>query len=288
MKTCLIAATLLLLQSACSYDKGTGYTPKIKIAPTLAANILNPSGRTLATRFSTPPGFKRTAAGNDSYTAYLRLLPLKPNAAPVHYYNGAVKENNGIYAAVIDFDIGNKDLLQCADAAMRLRAEYLFAMGRQYAIHFNLTNGFRVDYSKWAEGYRVALGGNKASWIKKAALDTSYTNFRACLDFVFNYAGSLSLSKELKPVSWESLQPGDMLVIGGSPGHVETVMDVTENAKGDKAFLLSQSYMPAQDIQILQNPEEPDISPWYRLKEAPYIIVTPQYNFSTTNLMRWQ
>jgi hypothetical protein len=49
-------------------------------------------------------------------------------------------------------EIGNKDLHQCADAVMRLRAEYLWNEERYDKIHFNFTNGFRVDYTKWIEG----------------------------------------------------------------------------------------------------------------------------------------
>jgi hypothetical protein len=81
--------------------------------------------------------------------------------------------------------------------------------------------------------------------------------------------------------------PGDVLIIGGSPGHAETVMDMAEDDRGRKVFLLSQSYMPAQDIQILENPSNTDISPWYHLKEAPYTVRTPQYDFRTTDLKRW-
>ena len=64
-------------------------------------------------------------------------------------------------------------------------------------------------------------------------------------------------------------------------------MDMAEDDHGHKIFMLSQSYMPAQDIQILENPSDPGISPWYQLKDAPYTIRTPQYDFSTSNLMRW-
>jgi hypothetical protein len=205
----------------------------------------------------------------------------------VHYYDGRVKDNPGIYAAVLDLDVGTKDLQQCADAVMRLRAEYLFSIGRKEGIHFQLTNGFVAAFDKWMQGYRIAFTRNHTQWIKNAQPAADHAALRRYLDFVYSYAGSLSLSRELIPVKWEDMQPGDVLIIGGTPGHAETVMDMAVNGRGQKVFLLSQSYMPAQEIQVLENPLNAEISPWYQLDEAPYTIKTPQYDFSTSNLMRW-
>ncbi|MGH7599664.1 MAG: DUF4846 domain-containing protein [bacterium] len=41
-------------------------------------------------------------------------------------YNGAPKPNQAAQYRVLAIDVGNKDLQQCADAVIRLRAEYLF------------------------------------------------------------------------------------------------------------------------------------------------------------------
>ena len=76
--------------------------------------------------------------------------------------------------------------------------------------------------------------------------------FRRYLDMVFNYAGTLSLSKELIALPYKNLQPGDVLIQGGSPGHAVVVMDVAVNRDGKKLYLLAQSYMPAQEIHVLK------------------------------------
>ena len=45
--------------------------------------ILNPSGKTIETRFNCPAGFKRVMALKGSFGEYLRQLPLKPDGSPV-------------------------------------------------------------------------------------------------------------------------------------------------------------------------------------------------------------
>jgi hypothetical protein len=107
------------------------------------------------------------------------------------------------------------------------------------------------------------------------------------MDFVFSYCGSYSLSKQLKEVNdRESLQPGDVFVHGGFPGHAVTVMAVAKNEAGKIIFLLSQGYMPAQDIHILKNYTDPDLSPWYALSDV-YPLNTPEWQFHKGSLKRW-
>ena len=57
----------------------------------------------------------------------------------------------------------------------------------------------------------------------------------------------------------------------------------TEHFDADKAnkklFMIAQSYMPAQDIHILDNKNNPAISPWYELDENAEEINTPEWTF---------
>ncbi|MDQ1354711.1 MAG: hypothetical protein QG657_5020, partial [Acidobacteriota bacterium] len=132
-------------------------SPKTPIP--ISSDRVNPDSKTIETRFIAPDGFKRIEVPADSFAGYLRTLPLKPQGAEVKLYNGAVKHGDGIYDAVVDMDIDPENLQQCADAVMRLRGEYLWGQKRYDEIHFNLTNGFRVDYSKWVQGYRMVVRG---------------------------------------------------------------------------------------------------------------------------------
>lgn len=225
--------------------------------------IINSAGTTLETRFRVPEGFERIKADSTSYTHYLRNLSMKPHGSHVLLYTGDEKSWQHVHAAVVDMEIGKKDLQQCADACIRLRAEYLFEQKRFDEIHFDLTNGFRMDYKKWMEGNRLKVEGNKTSWVKTAGPDKSYSSFRAYLDIVFMYAGTLSVEKEIEPHTIEEITPGDVIVVGGSPGHAVTVADVAVNKKGEKIFLLAQGYMPAQEIHIIKNPNDTELSPWF-------------------------
>lgn len=249
--------------------------------------LVNPAGKTIAERFFPPRGYKREAQPNNSFGSYLQHFKLKSHGAKVHYYNGAVKPNDGIYDAVLDIDVGTRDLQQCADAIMRLRAEYLYEQKKYDAIHFNFTSGFQADYSKWQQGYRVHVKGNDCSWVKKATPSTAYASFKDYLQVVFTYAGTLSLEKEMQAVSIKDLQIGDVFIKGGSPGHAVIVMDMAiDEQTGEKLFLLAQSYMPAQEIQILKNPMNPGISPWYSTNFSGPLL-TPEWPFQRSHLKRF-
>ncbi|MBK6612310.1 MAG: DUF4846 domain-containing protein [Chitinophagales bacterium] len=264
------------------------------IAAAVAApskTLIDTQGTTIQTRFLPPPGFERMQLPANSFGSYLQNLPLKPHGTAVHYYNGDVKLNHEdkIYAAVVKMEIGNENLQQCADAVMRLRAEYLYAQQRYDDIHFNFTNGFDAQFSKWQQGYRVAVSGNKTTWVKKAPADASYPVFRKYLNQVFTYAGTASLSKELHSILLNDLKIGDVLIQGGHPGHAVIVVDMAVNpSTGEKICLLAQSYMPAQEIQILQNPNNNNtqFGAWYAVNDTSP-CQTPEWNFTPKDAKRF-
>lgn len=236
-------------------------------------------------RFAPPTGFHRTAVTSGSFADWLRHLPLKKAGTPVLLFDGTPKTNRGVQAAVVDIDTGARDLQQCADAVMRLRAEYLFSAGRSDAIRFHFTCGELALFSQWRAGFRPVFNGNRVQWVKKAAANASHAALREYLNAVFAYAGSLSLARELSArTKLEDLQIGDVFIRGGSPGHAVIVVDMAENpATLEKLFLLAQSYMPAQDIHILKNPSDADRSPWFstRFGES---LKTPEWTFRAGDL----
>lgn len=221
---------------------------------------------TLARRIAPPPGFTRIAAPGGSFAAWLRGLPMKAPGAPVLLHTGAQKWRQDVHAAVVDIDTGPRDLQQCADAIMRLRAEWLWSAGRKSEIGFNYTDGKRRNFS--ARG------------------KSDYASFRKYMDVVFAYAGTYSLERELKAVAPADIAVGDVFIKGGFPGHAVLVADMAVNAAGEKRFLLLQSFMPAQEIHVLKNPAAADGSPWYAAPVA-FPFVTPEWTFPAGSLKRW-
>lgn len=234
-----------------------------------------------------PTGYQRIETESGSFASYLRNLELK-NESTVYLFDGSPKAYQGAQYAVIDMDVGNRDLQQCADAVMRLKAEYHYQNDQYENIHFNFTNGDRVDFVQYAKGYRPKVSGNHVSWNKTASEDFSYPAFRKYLTLIFSYAGSYSLSREMIPVSQvQELDIGQVFIQGGFPGHAIIVVDLAENSQGKKVFMLAQSYMPAQDIHILKNPRNAGLSPWYSIEDGE-VLFTPEWKFHSDDLKRFR
>ncbi|MBK9759037.1 MAG: DUF4846 domain-containing protein [Flavobacteriales bacterium] len=259
----------------------SGSDPVIEQTPLLA----RPS--TLSERYAPPRGFVRTPGNEGSFSAFLRRLPLKPEGSQVHLFNGDLKRWQGAQAAVIDMSVGAKDLQQCADAVMRLRAEYLFSTDQTANIQFSFTNGFSAPFARWIKGERITVKGNECAWVPGAKPGATHHDLLNYLQVAFTYAGTLSLSKELEDASALPVQPGDLFIHGGSPGHAVIVADVATSALGEQVFMLAQSYMPAQEIHVLRNLENTELSPWYKMDQGSELL-TPEWRFSWAERKRWK
>lgn len=280
--------------SACPYVKSIIVCACIATAATASTNVY-PWGKAvgrsgdIASRIPAPQGFDRVKLENGSFAEWLRHLPLKVAESPVLLFDGSRKPNQMVHAAVLDIDTGTRDLQQCADAVIRLRAEYLCSKGRWDSIRFSFTSGDVASYAQWRAGFRPEVRGNKIRWAKKAEPNPSYESFRRYLDTVFVYAGSQSLARELEPRGHPmEIQVGDVFIHGGSPGHAVIVVDMAEKkATGERVVLLAQSYMPAQDIHILRNPSNESLSPWY-LAEFGETLRTPEWEFTRGELKHFK
>ncbi len=249
-------------------------------------NYIHPEGRTLDARISVPEGYSRVDSRADEITGFIRTISLKEDGSSVLKFDGAPINDQDNHVAVFDIDIGERDLQQCADSIMRVYAEYFWSLGEHDKIAFHLTNGFYMNYTKWRDGYRIRVDGNDVTWSKSSSYDDSYETFDKYMEMVFAYAGTLSLTAESDTISLEELLPGDMLLMGGSPGHCVLVVDMAYDEDGNRCFLLAQGYMPAQDFHVLTNPLHPD-DPWYYEAEMDYPIRTPSWTFEEGSLRRW-
>lgn len=228
----------------------------------------SPTDSTVSTRFIAPEGFERKTLTTTSFGFYLRNLPLHKPDYEVHFYDGRIKHNNNVYCAVVNQEIDPVDLQQCADAVMRLRGEYLFQLKAFDQIKFNFLSDGKPRYFK---------DHSKGNY--------SYQAFRKYMKYIFSYANTASLKNELRPIGdIRTIEIGDVFIQSGNPyGHAIIVVDLVENALGDKKMLLAQSYMPAQETQILIN--QLNNSPWFDVKEG--VLETPEWTFYSTDLRRF-
>ncbi|GAB3009896.1 DUF4846 domain-containing protein [Niabella terrae] len=233
-----------------------------------------------------PPGFQYDACSEKSFGQYLSECRVKTDKT-VYLYNGKPKANQDAQYAVLDIPIGKKDLQQCADAVMRLRAEYLYQIKNFKAISFTTVSGVVLNFEDWRRGRRYVLRGGQIHPVNvrpEAALRQSLDSY---LEFVFSYCGTASLPASMKKKPLKYISAGDVLLQPGSPGHAVIVMATASNLKGQKIYMLAQSYMPAQSIHLLNNPGLAASSPWYSLNDADQ-ITTPEWVFDRNALFEWR
>jgi hypothetical protein len=229
---------------------------------------INPKGNTVMTRFNTPEGYKRESLDSNSFGAFLQHLPLKTDGSPLYTYTGNLKPNQSTPLAVVDWPIYGCQNHQCADAVMRLRAQYLFDQKRYNEISFSIGRQSKTNYIQWLNGKTPTA-----------------ENLWKHLLYVFAVAGTASLENQLIQKDIKDLEIGDVFIKGGYPGHVVIIVDKCINSEGKVKFMIAQSYMPAQEIEILNGQE--DGNPWYDADFGENLI-TPEYPFLKNQLKSFE
>jgi len=230
---------------------------------------------TLEKRFPTEKGFERVALPKEGFGAFLRSLPLAAEGTPVLSYRGAVvrSADHPNVAAVAALDVGNRDLQQCADAVIRLHAEWRWAYGHRDQA-YRAASGTLLSFSRHAAGERIKVEGNSISLVPTARAATpTHALFRSWLDDVFGWANTGALDRDGQKVPIDALRPGDFFVLKGFPfGHTVLVLDMAKDASGRRAILLGQSFVPAQNFHVIRSSPK---SAWFVLDEAEGSITTP-------------
>lgn len=224
-----------------------------------------------------------TTFPENSWQYFLQHLPTLD--APIRDYTGKEINNQEKHFAIINYDVGNRNLQQCADALIRLRAEYLFKQERFDDIGFHFCSGPYYSFNMYCKGIKPVLKSNAlklASSGKK--YNSTHESLRNYLDIVYMYANTISLCEELKPA--DDFEVGTVIITPGSPGHTCIIIDETMNTKGEKLYKLAESYMPAQSIYVLNNIYDEDISPWYKLDRKQ--ILTSSYRFTNYQLKKFE
>lgn len=253
---------------------------------TPSANEINPSGETIKDRIPAPQGYSWIEEDDNSFGEFLTHLPVKEDGAQIYDYSNQPIGNQFSHIAVIDLDIGNRDLQQCADAVIRLRSDYLWNQKRFNEIEFHFTSGHLFKWNDYKNGIRPQVtNNNQVTFSQTASKDDSLESYRKYLDIIYMYAGTISLNKETKAITNDKdIQTGTIIITPGSPGHVVVVVGKAENSKGKKVYLLAQGYTPAQSIHVLKNPDNSSLDPWYKLSISDPSTQTARYGFEKTNL----
>src|SRR6187455_1760196 len=150
---------------------------------------------------SLPQGFAYVGDGDSAYSNWLLDLKLKKSKT-IYLYNGKLKSNQGVQYGVLNIDIGKKDLIQCADAAMKLRADHLFEKHLYDQIKFLTTSGNDLSFESWLKGMRWKVQGAKlVSYNIHKEEPNIQQEYNSFLEFAFSYCGTYSLSKQLRVVN---------------------------------------------------------------------------------------
>jgi hypothetical protein len=243
-------------------------------------------GKSIMERIKPPKGYAWVTEEKGSFGAYLQTMRLKPAGAKILDFNKKPIKNQFEHIAVLDIDVGTKNLQQCADAIIRLRAEYLWAQKRFDEIKFNFTSGEAFSWRDFKNGVRPKVSNkNKVTFVKSAPKSDGYEAFKRYLEIIFIYAGTISLNEETNRVTDNGkIKTGDMIISPGSPGHAAIIMGRAKNKQGHTVFLLAQGYTPAQSIHIITNPFRPKINPWYEVRISQSPLITARYAFKTANV----
>lgn len=250
-------------------------------------NLINKDSLTIKTRVNIPKGYKRVTYTKGSFEDYLRNYKLKPFGSKIINYDDSEYFWQSGHIGVLEVNVPKNGLQQCADALIRIRSEYLWDTNRKNEIGFKFTSGHYCSWKKYAEGYRPKINGNKVTFSKTALANQSKTNFYKYLNLIYMYSGTLSLYNELEAIDAKDLKIGDMLIKGGSPGHIVMIADEAINSKDEKIFLLFQGNTPAQSVHLVKNLENSTISPWYQLENNAVISVS-NYTFGSAKFVRFK
>lgn len=254
----------------------------------IAPNYINEEGSTIKERVLVPEGFKRVNYPKGSFEDYLRNYKLKKFGSKIINYDGTKYYWQQGHIGILEVPVPKNGLQQCADALIRIRSEYLWDNNRKDEIGFNFTSGDYCSWLKYAEGYRPKISGNKVVFNKSAIANHTKENFYKYLNLIYTYSGTLSLHHELPKINdAKNLKIGDMLIKGGSPGHIVMICDEAVNEQGEKIFLLFQGNTPAQSVHLVKNLEDSKLSPWYHLKKDAVIPVS-NYTFYDSKFVRFK
>ena len=226
-----------------------------------SAARIDAAGMTVATRINPPEGYTRVYAAEDSLGTFLRNYAVRADGAQVLYYNGEIREDAQA-AAVLDISLGSRNHEGPAGAMARLISEYLYSQQNYADISFTLGSDFDFTFDTWRQGRSIAVDGSSVSWASGGE-DSN---------------------------DGDEIRVGDIFLGTTADGKKTALMvaDICQSDEtGEKLMLLVQGGAPAQQLHIVENPGNADLSPWYPCGFSAD-LTTPDASIAIENRYRYK
>lgn len=115
-----------------------------------------------------------------SWQYFLQHLPLIDG--PILDYQGNSVSYQQKHVAIVNYDVGKSDLQQCADALMRLRAEYLYKQQHFSEIGFHFVSGQYYSWNDYCKGLKAEPEGDKVRFVQTSSCSKTHESLRKYLD----------------------------------------------------------------------------------------------------------
>jgi hypothetical protein len=212
------------------------------------------------------PDYSVFADEAESWSEWLRLLPLAAPGTPVKNHRGeiVVSGDDEYLAAVVAIDVGKRDLQRSADVILRLHAEWRWYVHDLSMLYLSDTHT-ELPLRRWAAGERLVEDDGRPTWIPQATPQSplDHASFREYLDSVFSFSDGRALLSESVPLASDGLAPGAFFLHEGNPSQVLVVLDVATSPTGKRAMLLAQALNPAEDIHVIRPSRD---SAWFSVR----------------------
>lgn len=257
-----------------------------------SAARIDAAGMTVATRINPPEGYTRVYAAEDSLGTFLRNYAVRADGAQVLYYNGEIREDAQA-AAVLDISLGSRNHEGPAGAMARLISEYLYSQQNYADISFTLGSDFDFTFDTWRQGRSIAVDGSSVSWASGGEDSNGEENFRSYLATLFVYISMSTFQEDLEQVEdvdGDEIRVGDIFLGTTADGKKTALMvaDICQSDEtGEKLMLLVQGGAPAQQLHIVENLGNADLSPWYPCGFSAD-LTTPDASIAIENRYRYK
>jgi Domain of unknown function (4846) len=219
------------------------------------------------------PGYSVFADEAESWSEWLRLLPLAAPGTPVRNHRGeiVVPADDEHVAAVVAIDIGTGNTQQSADVILRLHAEWRWWVSDLRMLYLT-DSGAELPLQKWIAGDRLTTVGGEPTWTRQAApkAELDHADFRAYLDSVLAWSDGRGLLAESVPLDPAGLEPGAFFLHDSHPAEALIVLDVATSPTGKRAMLLAQALNPAESIHVIRPSRE---SLWFPVRTDQPVLV---------------